>query len=69
MDCLELKFGYVEDIFLDTGFLFSFGICTGSSSCRPGWPQTPPASAFQVLGLKACATTARRKDIILNYIF
>ena len=53
MDCLELKFGYVEDIFLDTGFLFSFGICTGSSSCRPGWAQIPPASASQVLELKA----------------
>ena len=53
MDCLELKVGYDEDIFFDTGFLFSFGICTESSSCRPGWSQTPPASASQVLELKA----------------
>ena len=33
-----------------TGFLCSFGVCPGTSSCRPGWPRThgnPPASASQ----------------------
>ena len=40
----------------------SFGACPGTSSCRPGWPKTHrdlPASVSRVLGLKACATTAR----------
>ena len=43
-----------------TGFLCSFGSCPGTRSCRPGWLRTHrdlPASASQVLGLKACATT------------
>ena len=44
-------------------FLCSFGTCPGASSCRPGWPRThrdPHASASRVLGLKVCATIARR---------
>ena len=39
-----------------------FGACPGTSSCRPGWSRThrdSPASASRVLGLNACATTAR----------
>ena len=50
--------------FFKTGFLYSFGACPGTSSCTPGWPRThrePPASASQVLLLKACATTAQLK--------
>jgi hypothetical protein len=53
---------------------FGFVLCFQDrvSLCSPGWPGThfvdqagvklrnPPASASQVLGLKACATTARR---------
>ena len=49
-------------LFFESGFLCGFGACPGTSSCRPGWPRThkdPPASASRVLGLKACATTAR----------
>ena len=48
--------------FFETGFLCGLGACPGTSSCRPGWSQTHkdlPVSASQVLGLKACATTAR----------
>ena len=44
----------------ETGFLCVFEGCSGTSSCRPGWPQThrdSPASASQVLVLTVCATT------------
>ena len=37
-------------------------LCSFDLGCRPGWPQThrdPPVSAFQVLGLKACVSTAQ----------
>jgi hypothetical protein len=49
------------------------------SLCSPGCPEThsvdqaglklrnPPASASQVLGLKACATTARPSSYLKNY--
>ena len=46
--------------FFEAGFIYSCGTCPGTSSCRPGWPQTHrnlPASASCVLGLKACSTT------------
>ncbi|CAO2610050.1 hypothetical protein LEMLEM_LOCUS14489, partial [Lemmus lemmus] len=46
--------------FLETGFICSFGSRPGTSSYTPGWSGThrdPPASALQVLGLKACTTT------------
>ena len=51
-----LVFGLFE-----TGFL-CLALAFRNSLCRPGWPraQKSPASAFQVLELKACATTARR---------
>ena len=55
-------FIYLFIWFFETGFLYGFGGCPGTSSCRPGWSGThrdPPASASRVLGLKACATTAR----------
>ena len=42
--------------FSKTWFLFTFGVCPGTSSCRAHWPLThrdPPTSASQVLGLKA----------------
>ena len=54
--------------FFKTGFLCGFGGCPGTSSCRPGWTRTPrylPASASQVLGLKACATTACLPELLL----
>ena len=47
-------------LFLETGFLCSFGACPGTCSCKPHLPQTHSdllASASLVLGLKACATT------------
>ena len=43
----------------ETGFLHNFGACPWTRSFRPGWPWTHkdlPASASQVLGLRACAT-------------
>ena len=48
--------------FFETGFLCGFGACPGTSSYRPGWPQThrdPPASASRVLGLKLCTIITR----------
>ena len=42
-----------------------FSLCNSPScpsSCRPGWPRThrdSAATAYRVLGLKACATTTR----------
>jgi hypothetical protein len=51
------------------------------SLCSPGYPGThsvdqaglelrnPPTSASQVLGLKACATTARLEVCFENYFF
>ena len=41
----------------------------GTSSCRPGWPQTHrdlPASASWVLGLKMCATTTQLKLLLID---
>ena len=56
--------------FFETGFFCSFGACPGTNSSRPGWPwshRDPLASASWVLGLKACATTARlAKNIIIS---
>ena len=49
---------YVYNILVS---LCSSGSPQSLSLCRPGWPQShrdPPASASQVLGLNACATTA-----------
>ena len=51
----------VNAFFKDRVFC-SFAACLGTSSCRPGWPQTHrdlPTSASQVLGLKVCTSTAR----------
>ena len=39
----------------------------GISSCRPGWPRTHrdrPAPASQVVGLKACTTTAQLEKFL-----
>ena len=47
--------------FFQTGFLCSFGSCTGTSSCRPGWPRTHrdlPTYACRVLGFRAYTTTS-----------
>ena len=55
------SFVLVLVLFVETGFLCSLGACPGTSFGRSGWPRThrdPPASSFQVVGLKACATTA-----------
>ena len=44
--CFVLLF--VSCFFFEAGFHCSFGVCPGTSSCRPGWLQTqrdPPASA------------------------
>ena len=52
--------------FFEPGFFCSFGACSGTSSCRSGWHQTHrdlPVSASQVLGLKACATTAQLRRV------
>ena len=54
--------------FLRQAFYVAFGTCHGTRSCRPDCPQThrdPPASASWVLGLYACATTARQCDHFL----
>ena len=60
-------------------FLFCFGVRV--SLCSPGCPRTHsvnlaglelrnlPASASQVLGLKACATTTRLRKLFLNIRF
>ena len=51
----------------ETGILCSFGACPGTSSYRPGWLHTHrdlPISVSQVLGLKACKTTARKYIIL-----
>ncbi|XP_076427551.1 uridine-cytidine kinase-like 1 isoform X2 [Peromyscus maniculatus bairdii] len=48
--------------FFETGFLRVALRLSWNSLGSPGWPRThrdPPASASRVLGLKACATTAR----------
>ena len=53
--CLFVLFCFVLLCLFDTGFL-----CVAwNLLCRPGWPRTPPASASQVLGSKACATTTQ----------
>ena len=58
--------------FFDRVSLYSLD-CPGNYFvvCRPGWPQlrNPPASASQVLGLKACASTARQGGIFLSAVF
>ena len=41
----------------------------GTPSVEQGWPQThrdPPVSAFQVLGIKACTTTAQPEFVFLR---
>ena len=48
-------------VFLRQGFSVALGPVLEASSCIPGCLQTyrdPPAFRSQVLGLKACATTA-----------
>ena len=48
--------------FFETGFLcVALAVLSWNSLCRPGWLELrdPPASASQVLGLKACTTMAR----------
>ena len=50
--------------FLRQGFSVSdsFGACSATDSCGPGWPwihRELPASASQVLGIKTCVTTAQ----------
>ena len=53
-------------LFFKTEFLCSFGACPGTRSCRPGFPQNhrdPPASASQVLGLKACTATHHLENL------
>jgi hypothetical protein len=43
-----------------------------NSFCRPGWPCTqrnPPVSAFWMLGLKACTTTAPAYFPLKNYVY
>jgi hypothetical protein len=59
--------------FRHTGFFFLFFFQDRFSLCSPGCPEThsvdqaglklrnPPASASQVLGLKACATAAQHR--------
>jgi hypothetical protein len=53
---------FVLDFFFKTEFLCSPG-CPGTHSVDQAGLElrNPPASASQVLGLKACATTARRR--------
>jgi hypothetical protein len=53
--------------FFETGFLCSPG-CPGTHSVDQAGLElrNPPASASQVLGLKACATTAR---LVLIHLF
>jgi hypothetical protein len=56
--------GYVRYTF----FLYNPGCCPGTHSVdQAGFElRNPPASASQVLELKACATTARLKYYFLN---
>ena len=61
-------------------FFFFFYFRDRVSLCIPGCPRThfvdqaglelrnPPASASQVLGLKACATTARLLSMFLMFV-
>jgi hypothetical protein len=71
--CLFLSFflfSFFVFLFFFVFFLFFF-LCDKVSLCSPGCPGThsvdqaglelrnPPASAFQMLGLKACTTTAQ----------
>ena len=56
-------------LFSRQGFSIAFGSCPGTNSSRPCWPRTPrdlPASASRVLGLKACATTARLSSFLIR---
>ena len=46
-------------LFFETGFRCSFGVC-------PQTHRDPLASASQVLGLTACATTARREGFYID---
>ena len=53
--------------FFQDKLLCSFGACSGTSSCKPGWPQThrdPPVSAFQVLELKVCSSTTQLGGVV-----
>jgi hypothetical protein len=62
------------DLNKNASFFFFFGFRDRVSLCSPGYPGThsedqgalklrdPPASASQVLGLKACATTPSVKN-------
>jgi len=59
---LENHFVFVLFLFFETGFLCVTLAVLERSLCRPGWPRTPrdpPASAFQVLGLKVRSTSTR----------
>jgi hypothetical protein len=62
-------FCFVLFCFSRQGFSVPFWL-SWNSLCRPGWPRTqnPPASASQVLGLKACATTACPCFVLLTQI-
>jgi hypothetical protein len=59
-----LKSGSPLPTFLRQGFSMSW-----NSVCTPEWPQThrdQPASAFQVLGLKACPTITNKRSPVLK---
>ena len=69
--CRKHGAGFVLFCFFKTGFRCGFGACPGTSSCSLGWSRThrePPAAASRVLGLKACATTARPNYFLKEYL-
>lgn len=55
-------------IFFETGVsLCDFGAYPGTTSCTTGWPQSHrevPASASQLLDLKACVTTTKLRFLV-----
>jgi hypothetical protein len=56
-------------LFWDRVSLYSRS-CPGiQDTYKLGWPRNLPTSAFHVLGLKACATTAQSILIFLLYVF
>jgi hypothetical protein len=63
-------FVVVVVVVFKTGFLCAaLAVLSWNSLCRPGLElRNPPASASQVLGLKAFATTPSKKGY-LNYFF
>jgi hypothetical protein len=75
---LKLRLFYVYRIYNPFSFLEGGVVQDRVSLCSPGCPGThsvekaglelrnPPASASQVLGLKACATTAPAQSILLK---